>query len=131
MCDLVRLDYPDSGVPDSGVPDSADDIDPHAFSRMEGEPVVRRLEALMREYRPDVIVTYPPNGFSNHPDHVRTHELTVAAFERIKRSGGLHPRSDHSDHSDHSEHSDQNEEGGLSTRGACRSCTTSPCRPRA
>ncbi|QIY69424.1 PIG-L family deacetylase [Streptomyces sp. RLB1-33] len=98
ISDLVRLDHPDSGVPDS-----ADDIDPHAFSRMEGEPVVRRLEALMREYRPDVIVTYPPNGFSNHPDHVRTHELTVAAFERIKRSGGLHP---------HNDHSDQNEEGG-------------------
>ncbi|MET7976622.1 PIG-L family deacetylase [Streptomyces mirabilis] len=95
VSDLVPLDYPDSGVPDS-----ADDIDPRAFSRMEGEPVVRRLEALMREYRPDVIVTYPPNGFSYHPDHVRTHELTVAAFERIKRSGGLpgeedgrHPRS--------------------------------------
>ncbi|MCT9107388.1 PIG-L family deacetylase [Streptomyces mirabilis] len=95
ISDLVPLDYPDSGVPDS-----ADDIDPRAFSRMEGEPVVRRLEALMREYRPDVIVTYPPNGFSYHPDHVRTHELTVAAFERIKRSGGLpgeedvrHPRS--------------------------------------
>ncbi|MFD6995361.1 PIG-L deacetylase family protein [Streptomyces mirabilis] len=95
ISDLVRLNYPDSGVPDS-----ADDIDPRAFSRMEGEPVVRRFEALMREYRPDVIVTYPPNGFSYHPDHVRTHELTVAAFERIKRSGGFpgeeggrHPRS--------------------------------------
>ncbi|MFF1741642.1 PIG-L deacetylase family protein [Streptomyces mirabilis] len=60
------------------MPDSADDIDPRAFSRMEGEPVVRRLEALMREYRPDAIVTYPPNGFSYHPDHARTHELTVA-----------------------------------------------------
>ncbi|MEV4450486.1 PIG-L deacetylase family protein [Streptomyces mirabilis] len=47
VSDLVRLNYPDSGVPDS-----ADDIDPRAFSRMEGEPVVRRLEALMREYRP-------------------------------------------------------------------------------
>jgi LmbE family N-acetylglucosaminyl deacetylase len=114
ISDLVRLDHPDSGVPDS-----ADDIDPHAFSRMEGEPVVRRLEALMREYRPDVIVTYPPNGFSNHPDHVRTHELTVAVFERIKRSGGLHP---HSDHSDQSDQSDQNEEGGRHRRSLPKLC---------
>ncbi|MFK0024276.1 PIG-L deacetylase family protein [Streptomyces sp. NPDC090798] len=102
ISDLVRLNYPDSGVPDS-----ADDIDPHAFSRMEGEPVVRRLEALIREYRPDVIVTYPPNGFSYHPDHVRAHELTVAAFERIRRSGGLHP---------HNDRSDRNEEGGRHPR---------------
>ena len=39
----------------------------------------------MREYQPDVIVTYPPNGLSHHPDHVRTHELTVAAFRRMKQ----------------------------------------------
>lgn len=39
---------------------------------MDGEPVIRRLEALIREYGPDAIVTCPPHGFSNHPDHVRT-----------------------------------------------------------
>ncbi|MFF2995581.1 PIG-L deacetylase family protein [Streptomyces sp. NPDC057950] len=81
---LIRLDHPDSGLPDF-----PDDVDPRAFSRVDGEPVVRQLEALMREYRPDVLVTYPPDGLSNHPDHVRTHDLTTAAFERIRTAGGF------------------------------------------
>lgn len=61
ITDLIQL-----GHPDSGMPKSADGIDPSAFSRLDGEPIVRRLEALMHEYEPDVIVTYPPNGLSNH-----------------------------------------------------------------
>ncbi|MGW3160857.1 PIG-L deacetylase family protein [Streptomyces sp. NPDC001089] len=81
---LIRL-----GHPDSGLPDSPDDIDPRAFGRLDGEPIVRRLEALLRAYEPDVLVTYPPNGLSNHPDHVRTHELTTAAFERLRTAGGF------------------------------------------
>jgi LmbE family N-acetylglucosaminyl deacetylase len=89
ISDLVQLDYPDSGMPESAA-----DIDHRAFSRLEGEPIVRRLEALMREYEPDVMVTYPPNGLSYHPDHVRTHELTVAAFARIREAGGLPDRRD-------------------------------------
>ncbi|MFG2306580.1 PIG-L deacetylase family protein [Actinacidiphila glaucinigra] len=87
ISDLVELGYPDSGMHGS-----VNDIDPRAFSRLEGEPIVRRLEALMEEYRPDVIVTYPPNGLSHHPDHVRTHELTVAAVGRIREAGGFPPR---------------------------------------
>ncbi|MFF3563615.1 PIG-L deacetylase family protein [Streptomyces sp. NPDC002574] len=80
------------GHPDSGMHGSVHDIDPRAFSRLEGEPIVRRLEALMNEYRPDVIVTYPPNGLSRHPDHIRTHELTVAAAGRVREAGGFPPR---------------------------------------
>lgn len=81
---IVRLDHPDSGLPES-----PDDVDPRAFSRADGEPIVRQLEALMHEYQPDVVVTYPPNGLSYHPDHVRTHELTMAAFARLRTVGGL------------------------------------------
>lgn len=80
------------GYPDSGMHGSVRDIDPRAFGRLEGEPIVRRLEALMNEYRPDVIVTYPPNGLSHHPDHIRTHELTVAAVGRVREAGGFPPR---------------------------------------
>jgi LmbE family N-acetylglucosaminyl deacetylase len=40
-----------------------------------------------------VVVTYPPNGLSYHPDHIRTHELTVAALARIKQVGGFEKQS--------------------------------------
>ncbi|MFD8076824.1 PIG-L deacetylase family protein [Streptomyces sp. NPDC059718] len=84
ISDVVQL-----GHPDSGMPESVNDIDPRAFSRLEGEPMIRQVEALMRKYQPDVVVTYPPNGLSNHPDHIRTHQLTVAAHSRIREGGGF------------------------------------------
>ncbi|MFM9499647.1 PIG-L deacetylase family protein [Streptomyces galilaeus] len=87
VTDLIQLRHPDSGMPES-----ADDIAPSAFSKLDAAPLVRRLEALMHEYQPDVIVTYPADGLSHHPDHIRTHELTVTAFGRIKRAGGFHRR---------------------------------------
>ena len=35
----------------------------------------------MREERPDVVVTYDENGGYGHPDHIRAHQVAVAAFE--------------------------------------------------
>jgi LmbE family N-acetylglucosaminyl deacetylase len=35
----------------------------------------------MREYRPDVVVTYDENGFYGHPDHIQAHRITMAAVE--------------------------------------------------
>jgi mycothiol S-conjugate amidase len=40
-----------------------------------------RLAAILREERPQVVVTYPPDGGYPHPDHIRTHEVTVRAVE--------------------------------------------------
>lgn len=40
-----------------------------------------RLADLMREYRPDVVVTYDENGFYGHPDHIQAHRITMAALE--------------------------------------------------
>ena len=36
----------------------------------------------MREFRPHVITTYDENGGYPHPDHVKTHEISMVAFER-------------------------------------------------
>jgi len=40
-----------------------------------------RLAAILREERPQVIVTYPPDGGYPHPDHIRTHDVTMAAVD--------------------------------------------------
>jgi LmbE family N-acetylglucosaminyl deacetylase len=79
--DLVTLGYPDSGVSDDG--DSAVD----SFSARELTPMVTRMVGLMRRFAPDVVVTYPPNGLSGHPDHVRTHDLVVAAHRELVDEG--------------------------------------------
>ncbi|MGA8545005.1 MAG: PIG-L family deacetylase [Mycobacterium sp.] len=77
--DLVKLGYPDSGIPDgNAIPPRAD-----VFSRRPLAPMVTRLVRLLRHYQPDVVVTYPSNGLSGHPDHIRTHELVRAALRTI------------------------------------------------
>jgi mycothiol S-conjugate amidase len=35
----------------------------------------------MRSFRPHVVTTYDENGGYPHPDHIRCHEVSVAAFE--------------------------------------------------
>ena len=77
--DLVKLGYPDSGMPDgNAIPPRAD-----TFSRRPIMPMVTRLVRLLRHYQPDVIVTYPSNGLSGHPDHIRTHNLVHAALRNV------------------------------------------------
>lgn len=47
-------------------------------------PIARpatRLAAILRSERPQVVVTYPPDGGYPHPDHIRTHEVTMAAID--------------------------------------------------
>jgi mycothiol S-conjugate amidase len=41
----------------------------------------RPLARLLREFRPHVVTTYDENGGYPHPDHIRTHEITIAAIE--------------------------------------------------
>ncbi len=40
-----------------------------------------RLAAILRSERPQVVVTYPPDGGYPHPDHIRTHDVTMRAVE--------------------------------------------------
>jgi len=77
---LELLDYPDSGV--AGWPRNQD---PANFSNRPLASVASRIAELIRHHRPDVVVTYPENGMSGHPDHVRTHEATMAALELVAR----------------------------------------------
>jgi N-acetylglucosamine malate deacetylase 2 len=44
-----------------------------------------RLLALMRQTRPDVVVTFGPDGISGHPDHIAVYRWTTAAFDRLQQ----------------------------------------------
>jgi N-acetyl-1-D-myo-inositol-2-amino-2-deoxy-alpha-D-glucopyranoside deacetylase len=72
---LVFLDYRDSGM--AGTPENQD---PSAFINAPAEEVVPRLVSLIRGLRPEVIMTFEPNGGYGHPDHIAIHKHTVAAF---------------------------------------------------
>lgn len=81
--DVVKLGYPDSGFSADDARDVAPEAAPDCFSRRPLRPMVTQLVRLIRLYQPEVLVTYPPNGLSGHPDHIRTHELVVAAHQNI------------------------------------------------
>ena len=80
----VTSSYP-LGYADSGwVKDFEGDgslLDPACFYNTPVEDVVEQLVGIVRRERPDVLVTYPPNGGYPHPDHIRCHEVSVAAFD--------------------------------------------------
>ncbi|CAN5699102.1 PIG-L family deacetylase [soil metagenome] len=88
IADVVKLGYPDSGM----SPDDAEAADGQTvFSRLPVKPLVGAAVRLMRMFRPDVVVTYPPNGLSEHPDHIRTHDIVVAAHRNIVASADWGP----------------------------------------
>lgn len=39
------------------------------------------LAAVIDEVRPEIVVTYDPNGGYGHPDHIQTHRVTMRAVE--------------------------------------------------
>ena len=69
------------GYRDSGMAGTADNDNPQAFMNAPAEQVVRQLVAIMRRVRPEVVVTFEPNGGYGHPDHIAIHKHTVAAFQ--------------------------------------------------
>ncbi|MBV9786987.1 MAG: PIG-L family deacetylase [Chloroflexi bacterium] len=75
VSDVRFLDYRDSGM--AGTDDNHN---PAAFVNVPAEEVVERLVRIIREVRPQVVVTFDPNGGYGHPDHIAIHQHTVAAF---------------------------------------------------
>lgn len=69
------------GYEDSGMADSRANENPACFARAPLRHAVGRLVKILRDERPDVVVTYPPSGGYPHPDHIRVHEVTMAAIE--------------------------------------------------
>ena len=70
------------GYRDSGMPDSDDNARPDNFANAPLEEAVGRLVKIIREEKPQVIITYRDDrDFYPHPDHIRVHEISVPAFD--------------------------------------------------
>jgi N-acetyl-1-D-myo-inositol-2-amino-2-deoxy-alpha-D-glucopyranoside deacetylase len=73
-----------SAYRDSGMAGSAAAARPDAFARADLREAARLVAATMREVRPDVVVTYDPQGGYGHPDHIQTHRVTRAALDLLR-----------------------------------------------
>jgi mycothiol S-conjugate amidase len=72
------LGFVDSGLPEG---DPLPPLPEGCFALVPLEESTKPLVQVMREFRPHVVVTYDENGGYPHPDHIRCHEVSVAAFE--------------------------------------------------
>jgi LmbE family N-acetylglucosaminyl deacetylase len=75
LASVTMLSYRDSGM--AGSPENGH---PQALVNQPLEEVAARLAHLMRQLRPQVVVTHDPIGGYRHPDHIALHKATVRAF---------------------------------------------------
>ncbi|MEX3529482.1 N-acetyl-1-D-myo-inositol-2-amino-2-deoxy-alpha-D-glucopyranoside deacetylase [Corynebacterium xerosis] len=68
---------------DSGMIGDPGNDDPRAFIG-SGDEALGHLADVLGRLRPHVVITYDADGGYGHPDHIRAHELTVAACERLR-----------------------------------------------
>ncbi|GAC1325621.1 MAG: N-acetyl-1-D-myo-inositol-2-amino-2-deoxy-alpha-D-glucopyranoside deacetylase [Mycobacteriales bacterium] len=66
---------------DSGMMGTPQNERTEAFWNADLDSATALLVAIVRETRPQVVITYDANGGYGHPDHIRAHDVTVAAFE--------------------------------------------------
>ncbi|GAB3219414.1 N-acetyl-1-D-myo-inositol-2-amino-2-deoxy-alpha-D -glucopyranoside deacetylase [Glycomyces halotolerans] len=66
---------------DSGMMGEPSNDHPRAFWNADVDEAAALLVAIIRDRRPEVLVTYDPNGFYGHPDHIQAHRAAMRAAE--------------------------------------------------
>jgi N-acetyl-1-D-myo-inositol-2-amino-2-deoxy-alpha-D-glucopyranoside deacetylase len=66
---------------DSGMMDTPANDKPRAFWRADLAEAVAHAVAVVREVRPQVVVTYDEVGGYGHPDHIQAHRVAMGAVD--------------------------------------------------
>ncbi len=69
------------GYRDSGMQGSEDNQHPQAFINAPLEKVAGEVVAYIREFQPDLVLTFDPVGGYHHPDHIHIQKAATIAFE--------------------------------------------------
>lgn len=69
------------GYRDSGMINTPSNDHPESFHQADLHAATGRLVALVRQYRPQIMISYNEEGGYGHPDHIAAHKITVAAFQ--------------------------------------------------
>lgn len=76
LTEVYFLDYRDSGMEGS-----ADNDHPQALVAAPVEEVAAKVVDIIREIKPQVVLTFDPIGGYRHPDHIHIHKATKLAFD--------------------------------------------------
>jgi mycothiol S-conjugate amidase len=69
------------GYVDSGLFHSGGRLPTGCFAEIPLEESTGRLVQVIRDFKPHVMITYDEYGGYPHPDHIRCHQISMAAFE--------------------------------------------------
>jgi mycothiol S-conjugate amidase len=81
--EILGVEHAWLGFEDSGLPEG-DPLPPlpeGCFALVPLEESTGALVKLIREFKPHVMTTYDETGGYPHPDHIRCHQVSVAAYE--------------------------------------------------
>ena len=81
--DILGVEHTWLGFVDSGLPkgDLPPPLPEGCFALVPLEVSTEALVRVVREFRPHVMITYDENGGYPHPDHIRCHQVSMAAYE--------------------------------------------------
>ena len=81
--EILGVEHTWLGFVDSGLPkgDPPPPLPEDSFALAPLELSTEALVRVVREFRPHVMTTYDENGGYPHPDHIRCHQVSVAAYE--------------------------------------------------
>ncbi len=81
--EILGVEHTWLGFVDSGLPkgDPPPPLPEDCFALTPLEVSAAALVRVVREFRPHVMTTYDENGGYPHPDHIRCHQVSVAAYE--------------------------------------------------
>ncbi|MEV8091844.1 N-acetyl-1-D-myo-inositol-2-amino-2-deoxy-alpha-D-glucopyranoside deacetylase [Streptomyces nigra] len=77
---------------DSGMMGTADNDDPACLWQADLDEAARALVDVILEVRPQVLVTYDPNGGYGHPDHIQAHRVAMRGAELAAEAGWRIPK---------------------------------------
>ena len=72
---------------DSGMMGTEGNDDPRCFWRADVAQAAAELARIIRDVRPQVLVSYDERGFYGHPDHIQAHRVAGAAITQAAEGG--------------------------------------------
>lgn len=81
--EVLGVEHNWTGFVDSGLPEG-DPLPPlpeGCFALVDDDEATAALVARIRQFRPHVLITYDENGGYPHPDHLKVHSASMAAYE--------------------------------------------------
>lgn len=76
---------------DSGMVGTPENDDPRALVQANPDEIIGQLVGLMRQLKPDTVITFEPFGWYGHPDHIAVSKWATAAFPLVG-DGAAYPK---------------------------------------